>query len=110
MINTAYDLDAFRGCTFRIQVGYQNPDGSLINLSTGYTAKMVIGDGASALTLTGGSGLTLGNGTIDVVVTAAQTKAFEAGTYPYDLTITATGGDTILLLRGNFYNNRVLST
>jgi hypothetical protein len=107
MLTTDYDIQAYVGCTFRLQVSYLNPDGTPINLTSGYSAKFVIG-AAVPLTLTGGAGLTLGNGTIDILITSTQNAGFEPATYPYDLTLT--GSDTVLVLKGHYHVTKLLST
>jgi hypothetical protein len=66
-----------------------NLNGTGWNL-TGYTAAFTVRAAASAsspilLQLTQASGITLGNGSFTITITAAQLAAIEAGTYQYDL-------------------------
>lgn len=85
-------------------------DGSLENL-TGWTALMKIrtspyGSGSNPgtvlLTLTDGSGITLGGaaGTVIIGITHAQTLALLFGTFWYDLMLTDGSGNVLKLLSG----------
>ncbi len=77
--------------------------GSIVNL-TGYTASLMVradrNDAAPLLTLSAGSGITLGGvlGTIDVAFTQAQVNALVTALLPkrllafYDLLLTSGGG------------------
>ena len=73
---------------------------------TNYTATLVVkdkpGDTTPVLTLTTGSGITLGGtaGTITILQSATQTQAYTWVSGEYRLTITAPGGDTVPLLYG----------
>lgn len=103
-----YSLRAYEGATFRKRITVLTGDvGSDPRDLTGYTAAFVIHDtaGTPLLTLTQVSGITLGGaaGTIDVVVTAAQTLSATWTGALYYLMITAPGpGDTDALLFGTF--------
>ena len=107
MINPGtYNVTAYQGAdwdrTFTVTQG-----GSALNLS-GYTAAMQVREAADStaylLSLTNGSGITLGGtaGTIAVAVTSAQSSAISAGSYAYDLEITAGAGQVTRLLQGAF--------
>jgi hypothetical protein len=106
MINPGtYNINCPQGATFdrtfTITVG-----GTAMNL-TGYTAAMQVREAAGAatalLSLTNGSGITLGGtaGTIGVVVAATASAAVAAGSYSYDLELNS-GGTITRLLEGSF--------
>ena len=59
---------------------------------------------AYLLSLTNGSGITLGGtaGTIAVAITNAQSSAISAGSYAYDLELVAGAGTITRLLQGAF--------
>lgn len=107
MINPGtYNITCWQGATFdRTFTITQN--GTALNLS-GYTSAMQVREAADStaflLSLTSGSGITLGGtaGTIDVLITAAQSSAIDAGSYAYDLEITSNGGEVTRLLQGGF--------
>jgi hypothetical protein len=77
----------------------------VVNL-TGYTATLTIkdsaGDSAPLLTLTSGSGITLGGtaGTITVLQSADQTTAYTWASGEYRLTLTSPSGTTDCYLYG----------
>lgn len=78
-------------------------DSTAINW-TGYTARLQVKEhlnSTAVLTLTNGSGITLGGsaGTIAVVITATQSGAITPGTYLYDLEVT-TGTTVYRVLQG----------
>jgi hypothetical protein len=71
---------------------------------TGYTAKMQVKEhlnSDSVVTLTSGSGITLGGsaGTVDITISSALTGAVTPGQYIYDLEVT-NGSITYRLLEG----------
>jgi len=72
---------------------------------TGYTAKLQArtqyGASTAMVTLTNGSGITLGDGTFSLTFTNAQTSAMPLGQWVYDLEITS-GGIVTRLLQGSF--------
>jgi len=107
MINPGvYDITAYQGAdfdrTFTITQG-----GTALNL-TGYTSRMQVREAADStaylLSLTSGSGITLGGtaGTIAVAITSTQSSAIAAGSYAYDLEIIAGSGSVTRLLQGGF--------
>lgn len=81
--------------------------GTALNWS-GYTAAMQVREAADStatlLSLTNGSGITLGGtaGTIAVAITAAQSSAISAGSYAYDLELVSSGSQVTRLLQGSF--------
>ncbi len=106
MINPGtYNITCPQGATwdktFTVSIG-----GTALNL-TGYTAAMQVREAAGASTtlvsLTNGSGITLGGtaGTIGVVISSTASAAISAGSYSYDLELNS--GSTITrLLEGAF--------
>jgi hypothetical protein len=107
MINPGtYNITAYQGAdwdrTFTI-----TQSGTALNL-TGYTASMQVREAADStaylLSLTSGTGITLGGtaGTVVVAITAAQSSAIPAGSYAYDLELIATAGSVTRLLQGAF--------
>lgn len=91
---TTNNLLVYQGATFD-QTFTLTVSGSPVNL-TGYTAAMKVRATPAAdavLSLTNGSGITLGGaaGTVAVVITATQTTAIPAGQYLYDLKLTSAG-------------------
>jgi hypothetical protein len=106
MINPGtYNITCPQGATwdrtFTVNVG-----GTALNL-TGYTAAMQVRESADAgtaiISLTNGSGITLGGtaGTIGVVISSAVTAGAAAGSYSYDLELNS-GGTITRLLEGSF--------
>lgn len=106
MINPGtYNITAPQGATwdktFTVTVG-----GTALDL-TGYTAAMQVRESADAgtalISLTNGSGITLGGtaGTVGVVISSAVTAGVASGSYSYDLELNS--GSTITrLLEGSF--------
>jgi len=106
MINPGiYNITCPQGATwdrtFTVTIG-----GTALNL-TGYTAAMQVRDSAGAATalisLTNGSGITLGGtaGSVGVTIASTATAALSAGSYSYDLELNS--GSTITrLLEGAF--------
>lgn len=86
-----YDFLCEQGATFARQVKWRDSNQVPVDL-TSYTARMQVrstaDSGIIALSLTTeNGGITLGGtaGTIDLLATATQTAAIEAGDYVYDL-------------------------
>ena len=101
-----WDWNIYRGDTGVLEVGYQEPDGTPVNL-TGYSAKLQVrpkpGDSATALLeLTHSSGIAINAaaGTLLVTITPAQSVALGAGRFAYDLQITSAGGIVTTLVGG----------
>ena len=101
-----YNLTVYAGAdfdqTFTITQG-----GTALNL-TGYSASMQVREAADAtatlLSLTSGTGITLGGtaGTVAVVITSAQSSALSAGSYAYDLELVSGSSIVTRLLQGGF--------
>ena len=107
MINPGtYNITVWQGAdydkTFTATQG-----GTAINW-TGYTARMQVRDSSDAtatlLSLTSGSGITLGGtaGTIAVAITSTQSAAIASGAYAYDLELVSSGNIVTRLLQGAF--------
>jgi hypothetical protein len=73
---------------------------------TTYTAKLQArtqyGAATAFITLTNGSGITLGNGSFSIAFTSTQTNTFPLGKWVYDLEITSSGGQVTRLIQGSF--------
>jgi hypothetical protein len=73
---------------------------------TSYTAKLQArtqyGAPTAFVTLTNGSGITLGNGTFTLTFTNTQTNAMPLGRWVYDLEITSGAGKVDRVLQGSF--------
>lgn len=87
--------------TFNTTLIYKDGNGVGIDVS-GYTASMAIrSESATVLTLTNGSGITLGsNGTVAITITTTQLNGL-SGVYSYDVLLTS-GGVVTALVRGLF--------
>lgn len=86
---------------FYLTVNYLDSSGNPIDL-TAYTASFVLGQpntATLALTLSKGAGITLGNGTVNIHATAAQTN-IASGTYNAELIVVSTVNVQTSLLKG----------
>lgn len=98
-----YNVVIDQGADWFLDVTYDNPNGTPINL-TGYTAALQIrslpSDPTAVLSLTTGSGITITavTGLVAIHATAAQTRAIDEGVYYYDLEITAPGTGVVTRL------------
>lgn len=99
-----YNFTIYKGTTFTRVFTYRDAAGALVNL-TGYTASFIAKPsanyGTNTISLTSGSGITLGGaaGTITVVIDAATTTALNDDALIYSLKLT-TGGVVTALLKG----------
>lgn len=100
-----YDILCLQGATFN-RTATWTIGGTAVNL-TGWTAAMQVRDTydstSPVLTLTSGTGITLGGtaGTIQISVAATATAALPQGQYVYDLELNS-GSEITRLLQGNF--------
>jgi len=106
MINPGiYNIKAYQGATYDLNLTWAI-GGTAVNL-TGYTAAMQVRDNPSAtatvLSMTSGSGITLGGtaGTIAVAVSASTMGSATPGNYVYDLELNS-GGQVTRLIQGSF--------
>ena len=103
---STYNLTVWQGADFD-QTFTVTQNGTALNF-TGYLARMQVREAADStaylLSLTNGSGITLGGtaGTIAVAITNAQSSAISAGSYAYDLELVAGAGTITRLLQGAF--------
>jgi hypothetical protein len=106
MISPAnYNIKSYQGATYDLSLTY-SIGGTAVNL-TGYTAAMQVRENASSsatiLSVTNGSGITLGGtaGTILVSISASTMGAAAPGFYVYDLELNS-GSQVTRLIQGNF--------
>lgn len=106
MINPGiYNATCYQGATFNLNFTVKLA-GTAIDL-TGYTARMQVRESVDAasplLSLTSGSGITLGGtaGTIGVTVSATSTAGVPGGQYVYDMELVS-GSVVTRILQGSF--------
>jgi hypothetical protein len=93
----AYNVVIDQGANWFLNVNYDNPDGTPVNLA-GYSGALQMRsypDASTAvlsLTSAAGGGITItaATGLVAIAATATQTRAIDEGTYYYDLEITDT--------------------
>ena len=99
------DLDCYQGASFDYTLTWKM-NGTAVNL-TGYSARMQVRQTADAtatvLSISNGSGITLGGtaGTVLLEASATTTAALTAGQYVYDLELVS-GSYVTRLVEGNF--------
>jgi hypothetical protein len=97
------DITIYQGSTWSLHIDWTQPDGTPMPLS-GATAKMTIrhaaGVGSALVELTETDGITLADGSVDVVITGQKTAALSATSAVYDLFVILANGDPHALLRG----------
>lgn len=103
-----YDFTCNQGATFDRTVTWKDADGSPVDVS-GFTARMHVRRSAqnpqtqAELASDDGS-IVLGGaaGTVQLILTAAQTAALPAAPLVYDLELTAPSGTVTRLIEGRF--------
>jgi hypothetical protein len=101
----SYNITAYQGATFDLTLTW-TIGGTAVNLST-YSARMKVKSAPlsteSVISLTNGSGITLGGaaGTIALLVSASSMAGISAGTYVYDLELDS-GTVVTRLMQGKF--------
>lgn len=101
-----YEITCWQGATYDKTFTITEA-GVALNL-TGFSSAMQVRSAADStstlLSLTSGSGITLGGtaGTVLVTISAAQSSAIPAGSYAYDLELTSGAGVVTRLLQGGF--------
>ena len=101
----SYNVTIDQGATWYLNVEYDNPNGTPVNI-TSYTAALQIRSlpesATAVLSLATGSGITItgATGLIAITATATQTRAIDEGTYYYDLEITSPAGVVTRLVQG----------
>lgn len=102
----AFDITAYQGADYD-QSFTVTQGGTALNWS-GYSARMQVREAADAtatlLSLTNGSGITLGGtaGTIDLAISNAQSAAIASGSYAYDLELISGSSAITRILQGSF--------
>ena len=100
-----YIVEIDQGADWFLNVTYENPAGTPVNI-TSYTAALQVRSlpesTTAVLSLTTGSGITItvASGLVAVHATAAQTEAIIAGDYYYDLEVTSPQGIVTRLVQG----------
>jgi hypothetical protein len=95
-----------QGSTFRKTVTYKIDDVP-VNI-TGYTSRLQVREThystETITSLTSGNGITLGGsaGTIDILISASATAAFDPGNWVYDLEVQSSNGVVDRLIEGSF--------
>lgn len=101
----SYNVTIDQGATWYLNVEYDNPNGTPVNL-TGYTAALQLRSlpesATAVLSLSTGLGITItgATGLVAISATATQTRAIDEGTYYYDLEITSPAGVVTRLVQG----------
>jgi hypothetical protein len=101
----AYNVEIDQGADWFLNVNYDNPDGSAVNI-TNYTAALQVrslpSSEVAVLTLTtANAGITItgATGLVAIHATATQTRAIDEGSYYYDLEITSPATPTAVVTR-----------
>jgi hypothetical protein len=101
-----YNVTMYQGASFDLSLTW-NVNSIPVNL-TGYSSRMQVRTSYDAsstvLSLTSGSGITLGGtaGTITVAASAATTAGVSTGQYVYDLEMVSGGSAVTRLIQGTF--------
>jgi len=104
-VAVSYNVTIDQGANWDLNVEYDNPNGTPVNL-TGYTAALQLRSlpesATAVLSLSTGSGITItgATGLVAISATATQTRAIDEGTYYYDLEITSPAGVVTRLVQG----------
>jgi len=107
MALATYDIAADQGSDFSTVITYSDDAAALVNL-TGCTGRMQVrkfaGSPAANITLTNGSGVTLGGaaGTITITISSAALSQVPAGAYVYDVEIVDTSSKVLKVISGSF--------
>jgi hypothetical protein len=108
MLAERYDIQTYAQGSLNLGLTvYSDDAGTTLQNLTSYSASFRIMPAPAStpiVTLTSGSGITLGGsaGTIQVQRTPAQIQALGIDTGAYDLTITDSAGTATVLLQGSF--------
>lgn len=101
----SYNVSIDQGADWYLNVTYDNPNGTPVNI-TSYTAALQLRSlpesATTVLSLSTGSGITItgASGLVAIHATATQTRAIDEGTYYYDLEITSPAGVVTRLVQG----------
>lgn len=107
MINPGtYNITCPQGATFdkTFSIALDGTPKDLTGFSAALQVRETFDSTSTVVSLTNGSGITLGGvlGTINVVISSTATAAIPAGYYSYDLEITSGAGVKDRLLEGKF--------
>lgn len=94
-------LTADKGATFRLSIRYRDSDRQPVDISSGYTALLVISRGGGTAVHTEGATLTE-DGWIRFLVSDEETATWPAGPYRYRVELIHPNGDKDYLLAGRF--------
>jgi len=108
-----YDITIEQGATFSLPISYKDSTGSVLNLSSGYTSRMMIKESAGGTTiksLTNGSGMTLAASGNNIVVdiSATDTASMDFDNAVYDLEIES-GSTVTRVLEGKVRLSREIT-
>jgi hypothetical protein len=104
-VAVSYNVSIDQGADWYLNVTYDNPNGTPVNI-TSYTAALQLRSlpesATTVLSLSTGSGITItgASGLVAIHATATQTRAIDEGTYYYDLEITSPAGVVTRLVQG----------
>jgi hypothetical protein len=104
-VAVSYNVTIDQGADWYLDVTYDNPNGTPVNL-TSYTAALQLRSlpesATAVLSLSTGSGITItgASGLVAIRATATQTRAIDEGTYFYDLEITSLQSVVTRLIQG----------
>ena len=100
-----YNVEIDQGADWFLNVNYDNPNGTPVNI-TSYTAALQLrslpSSATAVLTLTtanGGITITGASGLVAIHATATQTREIDEGVYYYDLEITSPATPTAVVTR-----------
>lgn len=98
-----YPITVHRFATWTLPITWTDEDGTPIS-TVGYTGRMQVRDAAGTLVIeltTANARISVG-ASITLSLSDDLTGALTAGSYQYDLLLTAAGGQTTKLLQGTF--------
>jgi hypothetical protein len=104
-VAVSYNVTIDQGANWDLNVEYDNPNGTPVNL-TSYTAALQLRSlpesATAVLSLSTGSGITItgATGLVAISATATQTRAIDEGIYFYDLEITSPQSVVTRLIQG----------
>ena len=108
-----YDITIEQGATFRLPISYKDSTGSVVDLSSSYTSRMMIKEsvgGTTIKSLTNGSGMTLAASGNNIVVdiSATDTASMDFDNAVYDLEIVS-GSTVTRVLEGKVKLSREIT-
>ena len=110
-----YDITSEQGATFSLPISYKDSTGSVLNLSSGYTSRMMIKESAGGTTIKSltngvGNGMTLAASGNNIVVdiSATDTASMDFDNAVYDLEIES-GSTVTRVLEGKVKLSREIT-